>query len=152
MKENHYTFGGYYHDSLLMLILKMFILSIPNIIDLIFTSISYKEECKTYYIIRFITQILTFPYMIISVIYTSYEPLINERSHINCDGIGYLCLFGLGSIIIFSMEITCLVFFIRNIEPLVLLEEIGFYIHYITFPILILYMCRCKKSDYNEIY
>ena len=152
LKESDHIFGGYYHDSLLMIALKIFFLSIPNIINFIFSLLSYKDECKKYYIIIFITQGLLVFYIIISVIYTSYDPRVNERKPLNFDGFGYLCLFILGSLVIFAMEITCLVFFIRNIDSLVLLEEIGFYLHYITFPFLFIYICKYKKSEYDDFY
>ena len=48
---------GYLSDKpYLTIILIFFAISVPYIADLILSILSYQEECKTYYIIRFVTQ------------------------------------------------------------------------------------------------
>ena len=66
--------------------IRTIILNIPNIIDLILTAISFEEEIKTYFILRFIAQSLNLLFCISAACFSSYE---------NSDGIDGMppCIF-----------------------------------------------------------
>ena len=112
--------------------IRTIILNIPNIIDLILTAISFEEEIKTYFILRFIAQSLNLLFCISAACFSSYE---------NSDGIDGMppCIFLFCcSIFILGLEIPSLVFFIKDFETIESLGKIGYYIHLSLIPCLFL--------------
>ena len=125
--------------SYLGTILTFFAISMPYIADLVLSILSYQEEYKTYYIIRFVTIglslcfIIILPFLLIWGYYEDYDDDIPV-----CFGIIIM-----GSVVyiivaILPMEITSLVYFIRNYEFLFYLGKIGYYIHAGFFCLFIL--------------
>ena len=120
--------GNDSYKSDLLTIIIFCVISVPYIADLVLSIKSYQEECKTYYIIRFVTQgislllIIIFPFLFMSQVY---------EQHTNPYGLGFILLISLVYLIIaiLPMEITSLVFFIRDYELLFYLGKIGYYIH-----------------------
>ena len=116
------------NKSYLSTVLSFFAISLPYIADLILSILSYQGECKTYYIIRFVTQgislllIIVFPFLLISQVY--------EQNN-NPYGLGFILLISLLYLIIaiLPMEITSLVFFIIDYELLFNLGKIVYFIH-----------------------
>jgi hypothetical protein len=119
------------------MILIFFAISIPNIADLVLSILSYQEECKTYYIIRFVSQginllfiVVLFFLIIFLYIGDNYNPIASGIiSLISC----LYCV-----IAFLPMEITSLVFFIRNYDLLFYFGKIGFYIHASLIGLIIL--------------
>ena len=103
-----------------------FAVSMPQIADLVLSIISFQKECKAYYIIRFVTLGINLIFIIILAIL--YISMGGERNPIG-EGIisSYSCL--CCTIAILPMEITSLVFFIKDYGLLFCLGKIGFYIH-----------------------
>ena len=105
-----------------------FIISIPILADIILSILSYQEECKTYYIIRFVTQgisllfIIILPFLLISQVYEDNN---------NPFAMGFIFIVSLVYLIIgiIPMEIASLFFFIRDYELLFFLGKFGYYIH-----------------------
>ena len=105
-----------------------FTISLPYIADLIFSILSYQGECKTYYIIRFVTQgisllfIIILPFLLITLVY---------EQHNNPFAMGFIYIASLVYLIIgiIPMEIASLFFFIRDYELLFFLGKFGYYIH-----------------------
>ena len=120
---------GYLSDKpYLSTILTFFTISVPYIADLILSILSYQEECKAYYIIRFVTQgislllIIILPFLIICLYY-------EDNNNPFAMGMIYVIFFVFLIIGIIPMEITSLVSFIRNYEFLFYLGKIGYFIH-----------------------
>ena len=155
--------GGYYYCNIYLRILLFFAVSIPNIVDIILSILSYKEECKKYYIIRFVTQGINFIFIIFGINYLIYAPR-REKDRIILDGIGFLLLFIGSACAYLPMEITSLVYFIINFDLLIYLGKIGYYVHLIFVGQIILsiisvwiYSCfvnynyNKKSGNFNEI-
>ena len=70
--------------------------------------------------------------------FITYEPKRRYPAHINADGLGLLMLLFLFGKIFFIMEIICLVFFIRNYDFLLLFGKLGYFIHIILIPCIII--------------
>ena len=88
--------------------IRAIILNIPNILDIILTAISFEEEIKTYFILRFIAQSLNFLFYISAAYFSSYENLA-----------GFSILFPFFFAIIFlGLEISSLVFFIKDLDTI----------------------------------
>ena len=116
-----------------------FTISLPYIFDLILSILSYQEECKTYYIIRFVTQgisllfIIILPFLLITLVY---------EQHNNPFAMGFIFIVSLVYLIIgiIPMEIASLVFFIRDYELLFYLGKIGYFIHAGFIGLIILFL------------
>ena len=125
------------NESYLGTILTFFTISMPYIADLVLSILSYQEECQAYYIIRFVTQgislclIIVVPFLLILFVYEQHNNPIMCGIILMGSGIYIL-------VAILPMEITSLVFFIRNYEFLFNLGKIGYYIHAGFFGLFIL--------------
>ena len=112
--------------------IRAIILNIPNILDIILTAISFEEEIKTYFILRFIAQSLNFLFYISAAYFSSYENLAGFDAIIP-----YFFLF-FCAIIFLGLEISSLVFFIKDLDTIEYLGKIGYYIHLSLVPCLFL--------------
>ena len=112
--------------------IRAIILNIPNILDIILTAISFEEEIKTYFILRFIAQSLNFLFYISAACFSSYENLEGFDAIIP-----YFFLFFF-AIIFLGLEISSLVFFIKDLDTIEYLGKIGYYIHLSLVPCLTL--------------
>ena len=131
--------GNDSYKSDLLTILIFCVISVPYIADLVLSIKSYQEECKTYYIIRFVTQGISLLFIIILpclMICLYFEDNNNPFSA----GIIYIVFFVCLIIGIIPMEITSLVYFIRNYELLFYLGKIGYFIHAGFIGLLILFL------------
>ena len=140
---------GYYEDSPKTMIIRTLLLSIPVIIDFILTLLSYKKdiELEKYYTLRFIAQGLYIIYIIINVLFTSYDTKVTQGFYWLVQ-MTYIFLMVIGGFAVFIMESLCLVNFIRNYKLLVLLEEIGYYIHSLVILALVCFRMYHMKSDF----
>ncbi len=152
--------GGYFYCNIYLRILLFFVISIPNIVDIVLSILTYKKECKKYYIIRFVTQGINFLFIIFGINYLTYVPL-RKAGHIILDGIGYLLFFICSICAYLPMEITSLVYFIINYDLLFYHGKVGYYAHFISFGLIILYIisvriyecldhCCYNEKDYNS--
>ena len=112
--------------------IRAIILNIPNILDIILTAISFEEEIKTYFILRFIAQSLNLLFCISAACFSSYENLAGIDAIIP-----YFFLF-LCAIFFLGLEISSLVFFIKDLDTIEYLGKIGYYIHLSLVPCLTL--------------
>ena len=119
--------------------IRAIILNIPNILDIILTAISFEEEIKTYFILRFIAQSLNFLFYISAAYFSSYENLAGFDAIIP-----YFFLFFF-AIIFLGLEISSLVFFIKDLDTIEYLGKIGYYIHLSLVP------CLTLKFSLNTI-
>ena len=111
--------------------IRFLVLMIPVLIDLILTIIFYDNECKVYFILRIITQLLYFLFCLSVACFMSY---INSDG---MDGIPYCCGLFCTSVIQLGMEISCIVFLIKNYNALSTIAIITYYCHWIIIPLLI---------------
>ena len=126
-------FKGFYRYSIIIRIIIFFAFSVPNIIDLVLSIITYDNELKKYYILRYITQGLCCIYSIFVVNYITYEPIHQKFS----EGIEVLILLGILFLVLLfliPMEITCLVFFIKDFNSLEIIGKSAYFVHLITLP------------------
>ena len=138
-------YGGYYYYNIYIRILIFFAFSAPNIIDTVLSIIAYDNDLLKYYILRYITQVLCCIYSIIVINYLTYEPYVHPKGHFEETYIlMFLCL---GLCILIPMEITCLVFFVKDYDSIESKGKIGYYIHLVTLPLSIILMislkCQC---------
>ena len=127
-------------DGFFQLMLRFIFFLIPNIIDFLLTLLSFKNDCKIYYILRFINQALY------SLLCLSFAWMI---SYVNSDGIDslpFLWCFSCNGITVLLIEITCLIFFIKYFEELFLLTQISYYIHWILFPCIVIFFYIYRKT------
>ena len=122
-------------ESNLIVKLILIVLSFPNITDLILSILSYHEDCKTYYIIRFVTQGINLLFLVLLAIFLT---LFGEKNNPIANGIIYSFVWIYCLIAILPMEITSLVYFIRNYGLLFNLGKIGFFIHLGFYGLIIL--------------
>ena len=130
-------------DSPIKLIIRTLIISSLNIIDLILSIISFDNECLTFFILKYISIPLTFLMWVL--ICASYSFIKGSKPI----PVGvYTCLGCIIAVLVIAMEITILVFFIRDYDVLNLLAIIGYFIHWINIPISIIieftHCCGCE--------
>lgn len=146
-ERNNSDYSGI--DSERYLALRFFIYIIPNLVDIALTIISYDKNYKAYYIVRYASQALDIICCFIFALILSYNMDSEEFS--NCQVFTIYCIFLLPFIVI-AKEIPSLIFFIIYFDNLVLLSKIGYFIHFIsTLVILIFYIIYCFGtclSDY----
>ena len=116
-----------------------FTISLPYIFDLILSILSYQEECKTYYIIRFVTQGIS---LLLIVILPFLMICLYFEDNNNPFAMGFIFIVSLVYLIIgiIPMEIASLFFFIRDYELLFYLGKIGYFIHAGFIGLLILFL------------
>ena len=112
--------------------IRAIILNIPNILDIILTAISFEVEIKTYFILRFIAQFLNLLFCISAACFSSYENLEGF------DAIIPYCFLFSSAIFFLGLEISSLVFFVKDFETIEYLGKIGYYIHLSLVPCLTL--------------
>ena len=136
-------------DEKRYLVFRFLILIMPNIVDIILTIISYDKDYKTYYIIRYVSQVLDIICCFIFAWILSYN--------VDCDEDDGCSTFTIYSFIIIpffviAKEIPSLIFFIKDFADLVILSKVGFFIHLISsLFILISFIVlgiKCWLSDY----
>ena len=128
-------------DSPIKLIIRTLIISSLNIIDLIFSIISFDNECLTFFILKYISIPLTFLMWILICASYSFKKG-SKRIPIGV----YTCLGCIVAVLVIGMEITILVFFIRDYDVLNLLAIIGYFIQWIPIIVLIIVIIvfQCK--------
>ena len=124
--------GGYFYCNCFVIILILLAISSPNIIDLVLSIITYDNDSKKYYILRYITQGLCCLYSIYVSIYITYEPYVHPKGAF--EGIFLVFILILSLLVLIPMEITSLVYFVKDFNSLESKAKIGYYIHLITFP------------------
>ena len=119
---------------------------VPNLADLILLIMSYDNDYKAYFILRIITQIFYFLLCLAIALCASYVP-----GDYGMDALIYIYpCFCLG-ICVFGLEIPCLLFFIKYYNELLLLSKIGYFIHWIFIPCLIIYSFIAYKLYNKEV-
>ena len=120
-----------------------FIISLPYIVDLILSILSYQEECKTYYIIRFVTQGI----ILIFIVFLAYAFIHGEENNPFYTGFISVatCVYSICAVL--PMEITSLVLFIINNGLLFYLGKIGFYIHICFYGLIFLFVISIRMCD-----
>ena len=120
-----------------------FIISLPYIVDLILSILSYQEECKTYYIIRFVTQGI----ILIFIVFLAYAFIHGEENNPFYTGFisVAVCVYSICAVL--PMEITSLVLFIINNGLLFYLGKIGFYIHICFYGLIFLFVISIRMCD-----
>ena len=130
-------------DSTKKLIFRTLIISSLNIVDLILSIISFNSECLTYFILKYITITITF--LMWFCICSSYS---FKKGSTPFGELGYTCLGCIFATVVISLEITILVFFIKNFYDLSLLAKISYFIHWIPVPVSIIiqftHCCGCE--------
>ena len=144
--------GGYYNCNIIGRILAFLAFSSPNIVDIVLSIISYDGDIKKYYILRYVTQGICFIFTIFFVNYTLYEPYVKYPSHANLDGLGFMMILIICVYFLIPMEITCLVYFIRDYDSIESNGKIGYYIHLIIIPCTSIFLCytKCNNSSYDD--
>ena len=104
-------------------VLAIIFVLIPNLIDLVLTILDFKEDIKSYYIIRFIEQGFCILYFISILGELSINYFNNFSVHSYITG---FILFG-SLVIIIVFETTSLVLFILKYQNIDLLGNIGYY-------------------------
>ena len=119
---------------------------IPNITDIILTSIGFSKDNLAYFILRYITQFFTFILVYISFFF------ISETGKDEIGELLYLGPFGIAVIIFLLFDIIGLVFFVINYSNLSILARVGYYIHIIyyliisAFPVMKYCPPKCCKN------
>ena len=125
-------------------ILYIIFLLLPNIIDFILTLLDYSDKIKSYFIIRFITQVLFIYYTIALV------GLLSYNSHDGIDGLIPFIPFCLMLVIILALEITSLVLYIKGYDDIQKLARVGYYVHFLHIPFIFIGSMidsKCNKDD-----
>ena len=122
-------------DSCGALILRTFIISLLNIVDLVLTIISFDSEFLIFFILKYVTISLTF------VMHLSWCYLYSYTAEEMCDNFFYLLISVITAIIVLGLEIAVLVYFIKYFNDLNLLIIIGYFIHWIPPPLSIIIGC-----------
>ena len=134
---------GDFLDSKCLLRIITFIISIPILADIILSILSYQEECKTYYIIRFVTQGI----ILIFIVFLAYAFIHGEENNPFYTGFISVatCVYSICAVL--PMEITSLVLFIINHGLLFYLGKIGFYIHICFYGLIFLFVISIRMCD-----
>ena len=125
-----------------IIVLKIILLSIPNIIDFILTVLNVSKDCLIYFILRFITQALYIYFCV--ALYGCIFIKIKDKE----DCIDPSCSFCIGSFLVLLMEIPSLIIFISYYDKIYFLAKIGYYIHLIYIPIMLflIFYYSCKYN------
>ena len=137
------AYGGYYYYNIFIRILIFFAFSAPNIIDTVLSIIAYDNDLLKYYILRYITQVLCCIYSIMVINYLTYKPYVHPKTG-HAEEMFILIFLCLGLFILIPMEITCLVFFVKDYDSIESKGKIGYYIHLVTLPLSIILMISLK--------
>ena len=141
-------FQGYFYCNITKRIIIFFAFSVPNITDLVLSIITYDNELKKYYILRFITQGICFIYSIFIISFFTYQPA-HQRLTITVEELCLICIFLLILLFFIPMEITCLVYFIIDFNSLETIGKLAYFIHLITVPSTVFFILWAKKNRQN---
>ena len=106
---------------------RFLLLLIPDVVDFILTIVSYDYNCKTFFVLRFITQGIIILFCMSFACFSSY---LNSDG---IDAIGHVCFTSCTICFALGIEISSLVFFIKNFNELQNLGKIAYYIHFTTY-------------------
>ena len=133
-------------DKKRYLAFRFFIDSIPILVDISLTILLYNKDYKTYYIIRYLTQILDIFCCFMFAWFISFSIVFEEDDAGNYFAI--CSAFSLPFLVIIK-EIPSLIFFIKYFDNLVLLSKISYFIHYISSLIIIIIYIIFSKNKKN---
>ena len=141
-KENYYA----QIDSYCNVIVRFLFFQVPNLADLILLIITYDNNYKVYFILRIITQSFYFLLCLAIALCVSYV-----SGDYGMDAIIYVCPCFCFGVCVFGLEIPCLIFFIKYYNELLLLSKVGYFIHWIFIPCLIIYFFIDYKFYNKEV-
>ena len=129
--------------NVVSLVIRSIVLSIPNLVDIVLTILSFDKDNKIYFILRFIAQFLNIIFCISCGTFCSY------KSEDGIDGLGYFIFFASSACCYFGMEIPSLIFFIKDYYKIKFLGILGYYIHLAIVP---LFCFNCSINTMIESY